>query len=152
MIPFFVCSYTMIANILFPEEEPSRDRFHFVWLILLFYTLMVPLEGHIAFAPYRNIWNGVTLAASCLLPLFVITCIKLIQLFTANSSFTRSALLNSLIGLICLALSIRLCISHGLILCGLFILATIILILVNLIHQRLLKQNSVSDIKGGGRL
>ena len=77
MLPFFVCVYVQISMILLPENKHQKQRFCFVWLVMLFYLLMLPLDAHIALAPYRNIWNGITLASSCLIPLFITFCIAL---------------------------------------------------------------------------
>ncbi len=151
IIPFFVCTYVSIGQALFPLGENAIDRYRFVWLVLLFYTLMIPLDSHIALTPYRNIWNGTTLAASCLLPLFVATCVKLLRFVTDNQSTPVPVLLNTLIGLLCLSLSVKLCVSYGLVLCGLFILASAIMTVVYLLSRRHFKRNTVSNSEGGER-
>ena len=148
LIPLFVCAYLSVAETLFPSEETSRDRFRFVWLILLFYILMLPLEAHLAFTPFRNIWNGMTLAASCLLPLFVSVCIKLVRIFITDESIAAASLFNALIGLLCLTLSVRLCVSFGLIICVLFIMASVIMIAAHLLWHR--RSTACADFSSEG--
>lgn len=151
MIPLFVCTYISISQILFSLEERASDRYRFVWLVFLFYALMIPLESHIALTPYRNIWNGTTLAASCLLPLFAAVCVKLVRFVTDNQSTPMPVLLNTLVELLCLSLSVRLCISYSLILCGLFILASAIMTAVCLVWRRYFKRDTTSNSEGGER-
>ena len=126
-IPFFVCCYSLIASILFPEMKQKNTRTYFVWLILLFYLLMIPFETHISFAPYRNIWNGITLASSCLLPLFASLCIDLTRHFYSNhlESISMFSVLKRIIMIIILSLSIMLCIRFGLMLAIILIVSTI---------------------------
>ena len=149
MIPLFVCIYVMIARILYPDEERIRDRFRFVCLIILFYLLMLPLEAHVAFAPYRNIWNGITLAASCFFPLFIAVCLDLTRHFSVGQSETVLLIPNAVMGLIILALTIRLCIPYGIVLCGLFVFASIVIILVKVLWQKRFGSDSTHSTKGG---
>lgn len=149
LIPLFVCIYVSIARILFPDEEKKHDRFRFVCLISLFYFLMLPLEAHIALAPYRNIWNGITLATSCLLPLILVICLDLTRHFTFDNTKPVFLIANSVIGLICLTLAIKLCIPYGPVLCGLFVLATILIILAGILWRMRSDSKSDSITKGG---
>ena len=129
MIPFFICCYVIIARLLFPDKKDSRDRTCFVLLVILFYLLMLPLEAHIALSPYRNIWNGTTLAGSCLFPLLCAIClVALRSLITQHTSNSNSIqLLKTLINIICLSLAIKLCVSYGVILCMIFVLSSIVI-------------------------
>ena len=126
-IPFFVCCYSQIAYILFPADEQRKDRPHFVWLIMLFYLMMIPFETHLAFAPYRNIWNGITLASSCLLPLLFCICIDIIRYFGIHSIKAKPvfSIMELIIMIIISSLSTMLCIRFGLIIDGLLVLAII---------------------------
>lgn len=126
-IPFFVCCYSLIASILFPEMKQKNTRTYFVWLIMLFYLLMIPFETHIAFAPYRNIWNGITLASSCLLPLYASLCIDITRHFFANHSeiISMFSILKWIAMIIILSFSIMLCIRFGLMLAIILIISTI---------------------------
>ena len=126
-IPFFVCCYFLIADILFSEMKQKNVRSYFVWLIMLFYLLMIPFETHIAYAPYRNIWNGITLASTCLLPLFASLCVGLIRYYNTIKVEKHPvfSVLKLIIMMIILFLSIMLCIRFGFILAIVFIVSTI---------------------------
>ena len=83
--------------------------------------------------------------------LFAAVCVKLVRFLTDNQSTPIPVLLNALIGLLCLALSVRLCVSSGLILCGLFILASAIITAVCLLWRRHFSVYTASDSEGGER-
>lgn len=149
MLPFFVCSYLIIARLLYPNKEQRESRYHFIWLILIFYLLLLPLEAHIALVPYRNIWNGITLAASCLFPLFFTVCICFIRslIGKSDSSIPRTTI--SIISLICLSLAIQLSVRFGLIICLLFVLVSVG---YNIIIYIMKRQSDTKASKGGGQL
>ena len=149
LLPLFVCIYLTIARILFPNEERSHDRFRFVWLTILFYLLMLPLEAHVAFAPYRNIWNGITLAASCFLPLFIAVCLDLTRHFSTGTPTPVFSIPNAIIGLIFLGAAVRLCVPYGFVLCSLFVLTDILIILVRVLWRNRSDFYSNPTTKGG---
>ena len=157
MIPLFICSYIVISSILFPDEQLINRRYHFVWLILLFYLIMLPLEAHIALTPYRNIWNGMTLASSCLIPLFFSLCFELTRkaVFKLSGISVKTVLTipEFSLGLISLALSIRLCVRFSFTICGLFVSTSIVIIIVSAIKKALKKRHEVrlasSNPEGG---
>ena len=150
LVPLFICSYVVVASLLFPLPESSSTRFHFIWLIMLFYFLMLPLEAHVALAPYRNIWNSITLASSVLIPLLFAVCLSLIRhfAFVLESDKKAPAQVVSYaefsIMLICLVLSIQLCIRFGLVICCLFIMVTIAIIITIIFRNKLKRERSVS--------
>ncbi len=152
LIPFFMCVHITIAHCLFPEKEQSCNRFRFVWLIALFYLLMLPLEAHIALAPYRNIWNGITLAASCFIPLFIAVCLNLSRGFASEYTISTFSAITNIFGLLCLILTLRLCIPFGYIVCSLYILAAVLIILVSLIWRKRVASIVGNGPKGGESL
>lgn len=146
-IPLFVCCYIIIANNLFPGKTHDRDRFHFVCLVILFYLLMLPLETHLAFVPYRNIWNGITLATSCLLPLFVSVCLAFIRNIGNRISEKEDELTitETIVYLVCIALSLQLCLPYGYILCALFILSSAVILIMKPLSQRCTRKKEVKN-------
>ena len=152
-IPLFVCNYFVIAGLLFTKKDHQQKRYHFVWLIEFFYMLLLPLETHIALTPFRNIWNGKTLAASCLFPLLVVFCLQLIRYFvvpkTSCPDCSVITLSEIIIGLISLCFSIQLCLSFGYVLSSLFILASVLIIVVRNLYSSHFNKKTTLDIKGG---
>ena len=149
LIPFFICTYVQIASILFPDTDPdigkscpesfSLTRFRFLYLIMLFYLLTLPFQVHIALTPYRNIWNGVTLAASCILPLLCVTLLGLLRdILERRTKDCRSSdahifsVLEPVSSLICLVLCAALCVPYTPALCALMILSAFLISIASL--------------------
>ncbi len=114
---------------------------------------MLPLEAHLAMTPYRNIWNGITLAASCLFPLLTAVCVDLVRRFSVNTQKASDncllSLPEALIAFVCLILSIQLCVRFGLILCSLFAISTI-LIVIAFQGRRLFSDKHIENAPKGG--
>ena len=146
MIPLYICAYCRIAWVLFPHGEDARRRFRCVILIILFFLIMTATTAHIGITPLNNSWNGVTLAASCLLPLFFAQCLRMIALLT-DTGLTRikpevrekSAVIQLISGvayLIVLAAAAALCVPTGWILCAIQAFATVLTVIGLRVYDR----------------
>ena len=138
MIPLYICAYCRIAWVLFPREEEGRRRFRFVVLIILFFLIMTTTSAHVGFAVLGNSWNGVTLAASCLLPLYFAQCLAIIRTATDTRSRKKDprdsrdsyvSLIPRVLSLVVLAAAISLCVPTGRILAALLAAATVLTVI-----------------------
>ena len=140
LIPFFICCYIMIATFLFPDKTQSSERFIFIWLSVVFYLLLIPLEAHISMTPFRNIWNGITLSASCFFPLFFAVCVDLIRhcagLTPRKKTIPYLSVLETVIMIICIILAVRLCTHYGVILCFLIVLSVFFVLGIRVINRQ----------------
>ena len=152
MIPLFIMSYAVISELLFAEEKQDKKHFAFVGLVILFYVISIPFETHISVAVFRNIWNGTTLAASCFFPLLFSICLSIARYPTHKtvSGLTTVVLSipESVVSIICLSLAIHLCVPYGLPICGLFVLASILVLLSSVVQQRRIRNHN-SSVKEG---
>ena len=155
MIPLFVSIYFVIADLILPDAHNKKHRYHFVWLITLFYLLMLPLEAHLALSPLRNIWNGMTLAASCMIPLLFSVCLHTLRYSAnnlANDTLFCPRSIPKLISLIILSLSIQLCVRFGLVISGLVIVSSLFILLFRQIWHHFCRPNDVTNTVGGDQL
>ena len=141
MIPLFVCSYVVITELLLCGDKWDQARFLLFKIIMLFYLTVLPFETHISVAVYRNIWNGTTFASSCLLPLLFGVCVDFVRKSRLHTSVLSSQ--ETLIGIICLSLAVHLCVPYGLPICGVLLLASVIIMLFSNIRLKRLSDKAM---------
>ena len=134
IIPLYICAYCRIAWVLFPREEEGIRRFRFVVLVILFFLVMTTTSAHVGFTVLNNSWNGVTLAASCLLPLFFSQCLGIVRLSTgARGSREKgrpyAEIITKLLYLLVLAAATTLCVPTGRVLTAILAAATVLTVI-----------------------
>ena len=143
LLPLFYCIYIWIAQMLFHGEK--EDQKMFLLFTAIFYVCMsfagTYTDMDMGFNPLQNIWNGLTLAMTCLLPLEVMHLAGLLKFSHAwknrgkgNVRCYIGGIAVALTDIFTTAMAVQLCMAWGMGLSVIMIATAVVLIIGDMLH------------------